>query len=163
MTQSITGRTDGAGLRIGIVAALWNDFITGKLLEGALETLQLHGVHEDDVTVVRCPGSFEIPIVASTMAESGCYDAIVTLGVIIKGDTAHFEYVSGPVADSIARISVDTGIPCVFGVLTTYTIEQAQERAGGGMGNKGAEAAVVALQMASILTQLDEAHARQES
>ncbi len=83
MTQSITGRTDGAGLRIGIVAALWNDFITGKLLEGALETLQLHGVHEDGVTVVRCPGSFEIPIIASTMAESGCYDAIITLGVIM--------------------------------------------------------------------------------
>lgn len=142
---------DTTSLRIGIVAAEWNDFIVSKLIAGATEALAEHGVPADNVTLVRCPGSFEIPVVASAMAGSGRYDAVIALGVVIRGETAHFEYVSGPVAYGLANISVATGVPCVFGVLTTENIEQALDRAGGNFGNKGAEAVSAAIKTVAAL------------
>lgn len=142
---------NGAGRRIGIVAAQWHSEIVDLLLHGAVTTLRDAGVRDEDVIIVRCPGSFEIPVCVITLADAHQPDAIITLGVVIRGDTAHFEYVSSPVAHSIMNISVETGIPCLFGVLTTENVEQALERAGGIHGNKGAEAAIGALRMADTL------------
>ncbi|MBU3742764.1 MAG: 6,7-dimethyl-8-ribityllumazine synthase [Candidatus Kapabacteria bacterium] len=142
---------DTTSLRIGIVAAEWNDFIVSKLITGATEALAEHGVPAANVTQVRCPGSFEIPVVASAMAGSGRYDAVIALGVVIRGETAHFEYVSGPVAYGLANIAVATGVPCIFGVLTTENIEQALDRAGGNFGNKGAESATAAIKTIAAL------------
>lgn len=142
---------DHSTLRIGVVAAEWNDFIVRTLIDGAMETLRLHGVTDDAIRLVRCPGSFEIPVVAKAMADTGLYDAVIALGVVIRGETAHFEYVSGPVAYGLAQIAIQTGVPCMFGVLTVENIEQAKDRAGGSFGNKGAEAASAALQTIAAL------------
>lgn len=148
------GALTGTGRRIGIVCSRFNEFIVESLLQGAVRGLRRHGVAEADIDVAWVPGAYEIPLAARTMAESGRYDAVVTLGAVIRGATAHFEYVAGPVASTIAGLSVSTGVPVSFGVLTVDTIEQAIERAGTKAGNKGEEAAVGALEMADLIRRL---------
>ena len=155
MTREIDGGLQGEGLRIGVVVARFNNFVTAKLLEGAQSALAGHGVADDDVTVVRVPGSFEIPVVARKMAESDRFDAVVCLGAVIRGETDHYEHVAGEAAKGIANASVATGKPVVFGVLTTDTVEQATNRAGGKQGNSGYSAAVAAIEMANVLRALD--------
>ncbi len=140
--------------RLAIVVSRFNQFITERLLEGALDTLQRQGVDLDQVTVVRCPGAFEMPLVARTLARSGRYDAIICLGAVIRGATSHFEYVAGSAAQGLARTMLDTEVPVIFGLLTTDTIEQAIERAGTKAGNKGAEAALTALEMIDLMRKL---------
>ena len=147
---------DGTGLRFGIVAAQWHSEIVDVLLEGALHTLTSAGVANDDIVVVRCPGSFEIPVCAKVMATTQDVRAIIAIGVVVRGETAHFEYVSSPVAHGLMSISIETGIPCLFGVLTTEDVPQALARAGGIHGNKGAEAAHGALTMARVVKHLRE-------
>ncbi len=148
-----------SGQRFGIVVARFNDFITERLLAGALDALRRHGVRDEDVDVAWVPGAFEIPLVARRLARSGRYAAVVTLGAVIRGATAHFDYVAGNVASGVARVALDADVPVIFGVLTTDTIEQAIERAGTKAGNKGFEAALVALEMASLLGRLPAAAA----
>ena len=155
MTREIEGGLQGEGLRIGVVVARFNSFVTAKLLEGAQSALASHGVADDDVTVVRVPGSFEIPVVARKMAGSDRFDAIVCLGAVIRGETDHYEHVAGEAAKGIANASAMTGKPVVFGVLTTDTVEQAINRAGGKQGNSGYSAAVTAIEMANLLRALD--------
>ena len=149
--ERIIGSDDATELKIAIVAARYNYFITGKLVNGACEQLLKQGVADNNITVCWVPGSFEIPVVVSEMAKNGNWDSIICLGAVIKGDTAHFDYVSGEVSRRIGQISVETGIPVVFGVLTTFNIEQAVERSGGREGNKGEEAAIVAIETANLL------------
>lgn len=142
------------GLRIALVVARFNDFVTDRLEAGALEALSAAGVGSDDITVVKVPGSFEIPLAAQRIAESGRVDAVVCLGCLIKGATAHFEYIASAVSHGIAQAAAATGIPLTFGVLTTASAEEALERAGKGPGNKGFEAAMAAVEMASLLKRL---------
>lgn len=150
----LEGNLIGAGLKIAIVVGRFNEFITSKLLSGAEDALHRHGVNEDDITVAWVPGAFEIPLVAKKLAESGKFDAVITLGTVIRGATPHFEYVSGEVAKGVAAASIQSGVPIIFGVLTTETIEQAIERAGTKAGNKGWEAAVGAIEMANLVRQI---------
>lgn len=150
MKNVYEGQLIGTDLKVGIVVSRFNEFITGKLLGGAEDALRRHGVSEADITEVWVPGAFEIPLAAKKLAENGDFDAIITLGTVIRGATPHFEYVSGEVAKGVASISLQTGIPIIFGVLTTDTIEQAIERAGTKAGNKGYEAAVGAIEMANL-------------
>lgn len=152
--QQFEGMLVGTGLRIGLVATRWNDFIVGNLVSGAKDALIRHGVAEEDIGLALVPGAFEIPLVAKRLATSAKYDAIVCLGAVIRGATPHFEYVAGEVAKGIASVMLETGMPVTFGVLTTETLEQAIERAGTKAGNKGAEAAVAALEMANLLRTL---------
>jgi len=152
--QLIEGRLDGAGLRIGVVCARFNDLITERLLAGARDGLVRHGVDDDAMTVAWVPGSFEIPLVARTMAASGRFDAVICLGAVIRGATGHYEQVANQCAAGIARAALDTGVPVIFGVLTTETIEQAIERAGTKAGNKGFEAALGAIETVRVLQQL---------
>lgn len=155
MARFIDGKlTDGKSLRVAVVAARFNELIVERLVEGALNGLRSHGVDGENVTVVRCPGAFEIPQVAKRLADGGGYDAIVCLGCVIRGATAHFDYVAGHAAYGIAEVAMSAKIPVVFGVLTTETIEQAVERAGTKAGNKGWDAALAALEMASLYSQL---------
>ena len=156
MTRYV-GRLDGSGLRIALVCGRFNDLITDRLLAGARDALDRHGVDEGSVTEVWAPGAFELPLVAKRLASSGEYDAIVTLGAVIRGATGHYEHVAGQCAAGVARASLETGVPIVFGVLTTETIEQAIERAGTKAGNKGAESAITAIEMADLLRQLPKA------
>ncbi len=149
--HEIEGAVVGTGLRVAIAVARWNEFITKPLLEGALGTLRRHGVAEDDVTVVWVPGSFELPVVCKRLAASGRFDAVVALGAVIRGATGHYEFVAGQCASGLQHAALDTGVPVIFGVLTTETIEQAIERAGTKAGNKGAEAALTAIETASLL------------
>lgn len=149
----IEGKLIAKDLKFGIVAGRFNEFIGGKLLEGALDAINRHGASTDDVDVAWVPGAFEIPLIAKKMAKSGKYDAVICLGAVIKGLTPHFEYVSGEVTKGIASVSLDQEIPVIFGVLTTNSIEQAIERAGTKAGNKGFEAAVSAIEMANLLKQ----------
>jgi 6,7-dimethyl-8-ribityllumazine synthase len=148
------GNLVGTGLRVGIVAGRFNEFIVSKLVGGALDALKRHGVNDADVDVAWVPGAFEIPLIAKKMAESGRYDAVITLGAVIRGSTPHFDYVCNECAKGVASISLATGVPTIFGVLTTDTIEQAIERAGTKAGNKGWEAAVAAIEMANLSRQL---------
>lgn len=148
------GTLDGSGLRVGIVCSRFNEFVVEALLSGARRGLRRHGVADDAVDVAWVPGAYEIPLAAKVMAESGRYDAVVTLGAVIRGSTAHFEYVAGPCASTLASLQVATGVPVMFGVLTVDTIEQAIERSGTKAGNKGEEVAVGAIEMARLLTQL---------
>jgi 6,7-dimethyl-8-ribityllumazine synthase len=148
------GKLRGDGLRVAILCARFNDFITDRLLAGARDGLVRHGVDEASITVVWVPGAFELPLVAKRLASSGEYDAIITLGAVIRGATGHYEHVAGQAASGVARASLDTGVPVVFGVLTTDTIEQAIERAGTKAGNKGFEAASTAIELADLLRQL---------
>lgn len=142
------------GLKAGIVVARFNEFITGKLLSGALDSFARHGVDVADVDVAWVPGAFEIPLVASRMAESGEYDAVVCLGAVIRGATSHYDYVCAEVSKGVAQASLASGVPIIFGVLTCDTIEQAIERAGSKAGNKGSECAESAIEMANLLRQL---------
>lgn len=156
MSKELRGSLKGQGLRVGVVVARFNEFITTKLLEGAKGALARHDVRDEDVTVAWVPGSFEIPLVARKMAESGRYDALVCLGAVIRGETGHYEHVAGEAAKGIARVSISTGVPVIFGVLTTDTVEQAINRAGGKQGNAGYQAAVAAIEMANLVRTLNE-------
>ncbi len=149
------GLTAPAGARFALVATRWNAFIVDRLTEGALDTLKRQGVSADSITVVKVPGAYEIPLVAQRLAASERFDAVICLGAVIRGSTAHFDYVAGEAAKGIAAVGMDYDIPVIFGVLTTDTIEQAIERAGTKAGNKGAEAAATAIEMVNLLKQLD--------
>ena len=151
MSKIIEGKKDAQGLKIGIVVSRYNHFITEKLLDGALDGFKSHGGDDDKVTIVRVPGAFEIPLIADKLAASGRYDALVCLGAVIRGDTPHFDYVASEVSKGVASVSLESGIPIAFGVLTTDTIEQAVERAGTKAGNKGFEAAVTAIESVNLL------------
>jgi 6,7-dimethyl-8-ribityllumazine synthase len=155
MGRILEGKLLGEGLRFAVVVPRFNDFITAKLLEGAMDALRRHGVVEEDVTVARVPGSFEIPLVAKKLAASGKYDAVICLGAVIRGATPHFDYVAAEVAKGVAAVGLQTGVPTIFGVLTTDTIEQAVEREGTKSGNKGFDAAVSAIEMANLLKELN--------
>ena len=159
----LAGGLDAQGLRIGVVAARFNRFVTSRLVEGACEALLAHGLREDDLAVCWVPGSFEVPLAAAEMARSGRWDALVCIGAVIKGETAHFEYVAGEAARGIAEASRETGVPMTFGILTTYTEEQALARAGGGAGNRGYDAALSAIEMANLLRRLRSADVGQPS
>ena len=148
------GKLVAEGLKFGIIVARFNEFIGGKLLSGALDGLKRHGVEEENVEIAWVPGAFEIPLVAKKMAKSGKYDGVICLGAVIRGATSHYEYVSGEVTKGIASVSLETGVPVIFGVLTTENIEQAIERAGTKAGNKGYDAAVTAIEMANLLRQI---------
>ncbi len=150
------GKLVGQGLRFGIVVSRFNEFITGKLLTGAENALYRHGVSEDAVEIAWVPGAFEIPLVADRMAASGRYDAVIALGAVIRGATAHFDYVAGEVAKGVSGAALKNGLPVIFGVITVDTIEQAIERAGTKSGNKGWEAAVTAIEMANLMRELKE-------
>jgi 6,7-dimethyl-8-ribityllumazine synthase len=153
----IEGALSAAGKTFGVVASRFNDFIVKALLEGALDAVRRHGGDVGSVDVVWVPGSYEIPIAASEMAKTGRYDAVICLGAVIRGSTAHFDYVAGGAANGISSVALQTGVPTIFGVITTETIEQAIERAGTKMGNKGFEAAVSAIEMADLLPRIKEA------
>lgn len=155
MKKVYEGHLSGSGLKVAIVVSRFNEFITGKLLSGAEDALKRHGVEEADVSVAWVPGVFEIPVVTQRLAKSGKYDAVITLGTVIRGATPHFEYVSSEVSKGVAKIALDEGMPVIFGVLTTDTIEQAIERAGTKAGNKGWEAATAAIEMASLFKRMD--------
>jgi len=150
----VEGKMTADGLRIGIVAARWNEFITKELLQGAIDAHRRHGGDENLLTVAWVPGSFEIPIAVKAMASSGKFDAIVALGAVIRGATTHYDHIAGSVTNGCASVALETGIPVSFGVLTTESIEQAIERAGSKAGNKGAEALLVAIEMANLLRQI---------
>ena len=152
----IEGNLSAAGRSFGVVAARFNDFIVKQLLDGALEAIQRHGGDPGVVDVVWVPGSYEIPLAAKQLALSGRYDAIVCLGTVIRGATAHFDYVAGGAANGISAVALETGVPVIFGVLTTETIEQAIERAGTKLGNKGFEAATTAIEMADLMPRIRE-------
>jgi 6,7-dimethyl-8-ribityllumazine synthase len=147
----IAGDLLARDLRFAIVAARFNEFIVEQLVRGATETLHRHGAKDQQITLVRVPGAFDMPVVVRQLASSGKYDAVIALGAVIKGATAHFDYVAGECASGLARAANDTGVPVAFGVLTTDTIEQAVERAGTKSGNKGADAAMCALEMANLM------------
>jgi 6,7-dimethyl-8-ribityllumazine synthase len=148
------GRLDGRGLRIGLVVARFNSFVTGKLFDGAMDALVRSGVDDADIGAAWVPGSFEVPLVARRMAESGAYDAIACIGCVIRGDTPHFDYVAAESARGIADVTLATGVPIIYGIVTADTLEQAIERAGTRMGNKGAEAAITAIEMCRLVEQL---------
>ncbi len=156
MTTTYEGNLIGTDLKIGIVVSRFNGFITTKLLDGALDSLKRHGADLEEVDVFWTPGSFEIPATAKRIAEKGRYDAIVCLGAVIRGATPHFDYVANESAKGIAQVGLNTGVPVIYGVITTDTIEQAIERAGTKSGNKGAEAAVTAIEMANLYRRIDE-------
>jgi 6,7-dimethyl-8-ribityllumazine synthase len=151
---NVSGQLRGEGLRVAIACARFNDLITERLLAGARDGLVRHGVDEASITVAWVPGAFELPLVCKRLAASGEFDAVIALGAVIRGATAHFEHVAGQCASGLQRAQLDTGVPCVFGVLTTDTIEQAIERAGTKAGNKGFESAMTAIEMADLLRQL---------
>ena len=154
MPEIFEGNLEGKGLKVGIVVGRFNDFISSKLLEGALDGLKRHGVLEKQIGIAWVPGSYEIPLTAQKMVESGKYDGVICLGAIIRGDTSHFDYVAAEAAKGIAKVGLDSKIPVVFGVLTTDTIEQAIERAGTKAGNKGFDAAMSFIEMANLLKQI---------
>lgn len=150
----IQGELSAELLKFGIVVSRFNDFVTSKLLDGAVDALLRHGAGEEDIEVVRVPGSFEIPLVAKRLAQKGGYDALICLGAVIRGATPHFDYVAAEVSKGVAQASLETGIPIAFGVITADTIEQAVERAGSKAGNKGWDAAMTAIEMAQVLKRL---------
>jgi len=154
MANIIEGYISGKNLKFGIVAARFNEFIVSKLVGGALDTLHRHETADSDIDVAWVPGAFEIPIAAKKMAESGKYDAVICLGAVIRGSTTHYDYVCSEVSKGVAQVGLQTGVPTIFGVVTTENIEQAIERAGTKAGNKGADAAMAAMEMASLLGKL---------
>ncbi len=149
--RNIEGNLDAKNIKFAVVVGRFNSLISEKLLEGAVDCIVRHGGSEDNITVVRVPGSFEIPLTAKKLAKSGKYDAVICLGAVIRGSTPHFDYVANEVSKGIALVSLETEIPVAFGVLTTDTIEQAVERAGTKMGNKGFDAALSAIEMVNVL------------
>jgi 6,7-dimethyl-8-ribityllumazine synthase len=150
----IEGELQAKGLKLGIVISRFNDFITSKLLDGAMDALLRHGAREEDIDIVKVPGSFEIPMIAKRMALKGAYNAIICLGTVIRGATPHFEYIAAEVSKGIASVSMETGIPIAFGIIMSDTIEQAVERAGTKSGNKGWDAAITAIEMAQLLKKM---------
>ena len=154
--KTLQGSYVGAGKRVAIVASRFNDFLVQGLIRGAVDALVRHGAREEDILLVRVPGAFELPAAAKKLAEAGTYDAVVCLGVVIRGATPHFEYVAGEAAKGIADVSRTTGVPVVFGVVTADTLEQAVERTGAKAGNRGADAAMNALELADLYRQLGE-------
>ena len=156
MPRTIEGRYDGSGRRFAIVAGRFNDRITGSLVDGATSALRRHGVADDDVTLAWVPGAFEIPLVAQRLAKTGRFDAIIAVGAVIRGATSHYDLVAGECAAGCARVSIETGVPVLFGVLTTDTVEQAIERAGTKSGNKGFDAALAALETTDVLARVRE-------
>lgn len=151
MPEIIEGQLDAKGFRFGLIVSRFNSFICERLLEGALDTLTRHGADDKQLSVVRVPGAFEIPLLAKKMAESGRYDAVIALGAVIRGGTPHFDYVCAEVTKGVASVSLASGLPIAFGVLTTDSVEQAIERAGTKAGNKGAEAAMSAIEMVNLM------------
>ncbi|MCC7437254.1 MAG: 6,7-dimethyl-8-ribityllumazine synthase [Armatimonadetes bacterium] len=154
MPKTLRGVLNADGSRFAIAVSRWNEFITQRLLEGAMECIQMHGGNVNDVTIVYVPGAFELPLATKRLAESGNYDAVIVLGAVIRGGTPHFNYVAGEAVKGISNAMMATNVPCTFGVLTVDTIEQAIERAGTKAGNKGWEAAQTAIEMVSLLKQL---------
>jgi len=154
MTKVIEGTLNAQGIRFAIVVSRFNDFINAKLLDGALDALSRHGAEDEHVVTIRVPGSFEIPLMAKKLADSGNYDAVICLGAVIRGATPHFEYISAEVTKGIAKVTLDSGIPVSFGILTTDNIEQAIERAGTKSGNKGWDAAMAAIEMVNLLREI---------
>lgn len=154
MPKLFEGDMSGAGLKIGIAVSRFNDFITSRLLDGAVDALVRHGVKDADVSVARAPGAFELPLVVKKLAASGKFDAVIALGAVIRGATSHYNLVASEVAKGVAQAMLDTGVPISFGVLTVETIEQGIERAGSKSGNKGSEAAMTAIEMANLLKKL---------
>jgi 6,7-dimethyl-8-ribityllumazine synthase len=154
MVKIIEGQLNASGKRFGIVVSRFNSFITERLYEGAMDGLLRHGASEDQITLIRVPGSFEIPMILKKMATSGSYDALLALAAVIRGETPHFDYVAAEASKGIAQVSLESGCPISFGVITTNTIEQAVERAGTKSGNKGFDAAMTAIEMANIYEQL---------
>lgn len=153
--KTFSGKLVAQNIKIGIVAARFNEFITAKLLDGAMDGLLRHDIKEDDIHVAWVPGAFEIPLIAAKMAKSGRYDAVICLGAVIRGSTTHYDYVCNEVSKGIASVSLSSGIPVLFGVLTTENIEQAIERAGSKAGNKGYECALGAIEMVNLMRELD--------
>jgi 6,7-dimethyl-8-ribityllumazine synthase len=150
LAKRYVGKLVGEGLKFGVIVSRFNEFITGKLLDGAQDTLTRHGVKEADIDIAWTPGSFEIPLIAKKMAESGRYDAIICLGAVIRGGTPHFDYIAAEVSKGIANVSLGTGLPVILGVITADTLEQAIERAGTKSGNYGSQAAMHAIEMANL-------------
>ena len=153
--KTFEGKLVSEGIKVGIVCARFNEFIVSKLLSGCEDVLLRHGVQPDDIAVAWVPGAFEIPLIASKMAKSGKYDAVIALGAVIRGSTSHYDYVCAEVSKGIAQTSLETGVPVLFGVLTTDTIEQAIERAGTKAGNKGADCAQSAIELINLLRALE--------
>ncbi|MFP4249859.1 MAG: 6,7-dimethyl-8-ribityllumazine synthase [Armatimonadota bacterium] len=156
MMKTHEGQLDGSGLKFALVISRFNDFITGRLVEGCMDALKRNGVSEEDVEAAYVPGAFEIPVVAQKMARSGKFDAVITLGAVIRGSTSHFDYVAGQVARGVSTASMETGVPILFGVITTETIEQAIERAGTRLTNRGFEAGQAAIETVRVMQKLDE-------
>ena len=154
MPRTLEGKISAEGYRFALVVSRFNDFISSKLVEGAVDALKRHGATEEQLLVVKVPGAFEIPLVAKKLAESGKVDAVICLGAVIRGSTPHFDYVAAEVSKGIAVVSLDTKVPVAFGVLTTDNLEQAIERAGTKSGNKGWDAAVAAMEMVNLFKQL---------
>lgn len=153
--RTLEGKVVAEGIRIGIVVARFNEFITSKLLGGAMDGLVRHGMNEEDVDVAWVPGAFEIPLIAKKMAKSGKYDAVIALGAVIRGSTSHYDYVCNEVSKGVAAASMETGVPVMFGVVTTENIEQAIERAGTKAGNKGYDCALGAIEMVNLIRTMD--------
>ncbi|HEY3396593.1 MAG TPA: 6,7-dimethyl-8-ribityllumazine synthase [Armatimonadota bacterium] len=154
MAKLIEGQMEGKGLKFGVIVARYNSFITGHLLDGVKDGLARNGAADEDLTIMYVPGAFEIPLAALKMAQSGKFDAVITIGAVIRGTTPHFDFVAGECAKGVAMASMQTGVPVIFGVITTDTIEQSVERAGARMGNKGFEAALTAIEMVNSLRQI---------
>jgi len=157
MANVYQGELLGAGKKFGVVVSRFNEFITSRLLSGAQDCFQRHGVSEDDVDVVWVPGSFEIPVASLRAAQSGRYNAVVCLGAVIRGQTPHFNYIAAEVSKGVAHVGISTGVPTIYGIITADTIEQAVERAGTKSGNKGADAAASAIEMANLFDKLSKA------
>ena len=155
MMRTLEGKLVAEDMEVGIVAARFNEFITNKLLGGALDGLTRHDVREEDIEVAWVPGAFEIPLIAARMAKSGKYDAVICLGAVIRGSTSHYDYVCNEVSKGIASVSLETGVPVLFGVLTTENIEQAIERAGTKAGNKGYDCALSAVEMVNLIREME--------
>ncbi len=155
MGREITGDLQASGQRFAIVVTRFNDFVTSKLLSGAIDTLVRHGCADENITRVHVPGAFEIPLTAMKLAQSGSYDAVICLGCVIRGETPHFDYVCAEVSKGVAQVGLSAGVPTTFGVVTADTLEQAVHRAGSKAGNKGADAAIAAIEMANVLSQIE--------
>ena len=154
MPVILEGNFDAKDKTFAIVVSRWNQFIVGKLLDGALDGLLRHNADDKKITIAYCPGAYEVPLVTRKFAQTGKYDAVIALGAVIRGSTPHFDYIAAEVTKGIAKVSLETGVPCIMGVLTTDTIEQAVERSGSKSGNKGFEAAVSAIEMACLLPKI---------
>lgn len=155
MYKVIEGNFEAKGRKFGIVVTRWNEFIVGKLLEGAKDALLRHGASQENIDIFYCPGAFELPLVVSKVANTKKYDAVIALGTVIRGATPHFDYISAEATKGLANVALNTGVPCIMGVLTTDSIEQAIERAGTKSGNKGFEAATTAIEMVNLVSSIE--------